>query len=72
MLVSFLSVDEMVKDIALRIVFHTLLTPETFTFSEFPPALTIEAEALEVAGWALAGPRALYGLLRFGLEWCLD
>ena len=74
-LVNFLSVDEMVKDVALRIVFHTLLTPGTFTFSEFPPGL-IEAEAeaaavMVVAGWALAGPAALFRL-RFGLGWNLD
>ena len=52
-LVSFFSVEEMVKGVALRIVFHTLLTPATFTFSELPSKLPCpEAEvAFVAAAW---------------------
>ena len=74
MLVNFLSVEEMVNDVALRIVFHTLLIPRTFTLSEFLPLPS--AAGLVVATWGLPDPAlwvlanlaALCGLLELGFE----
>lgn len=68
MVVSFLSVAEMVDAVALRIVFQIRLIPETISFPEFPLLLSEARLPAAVAslsgflpGWALA----LRGVLDF-------